>query len=477
MGADEDPRSGIYVIPAIGGPERQMYSGPVCGGRPTWSPNGRTLVFSGNQQVHGKACLLYGLSLDTREITRLVPSNTPNLGVGELDPVFSPDGKTIAFVDWVEAWNKDLYMIPSQGGTPKRLTFDQNTIWQPAWTSDGLNILFESSRGGSPELWRVAATGGQPERLSVGANATDGLALDREGRRLAYVVRSNHAHISALDLLNPGEPPVRIAESTRSEISPSYSSDGTRIAFASNRSGDAFDIWVAEANGANQTRLTTSSRGGNGSPRWSPDDQWIAYDSWVVDGLLDVYVIRASGGAPRRLTLDRSNEAGPTWSRDGRWLYFESDRTGTAQIFKMPSAGGTAVQITKGGGFPFPGAESADGRFLYYSQRAPQNGVWRVPIDGGLEEPVIPAYPAGPYYRLWALVEDGIYYLNTENETRPTVNFFRFATHRAERRLELPMSPCGFLGPDLAVSPNGRTLMTCFEAPPSSEIFMVENFR
>jgi Tol biopolymer transport system component/DNA-binding winged helix-turn-helix (wHTH) protein len=477
VGADADGRSGIYVIPAIGGPERQVYSGPLCGGHPTWSPDGRTLVFSAYQQDQGKVCLLYRLSLDTREITRLVPSNTPNLGVGELDPVFSPDGKTIAFVDWVEAWNKDLYMIPSQGGTPKRLTFDQNTIWQPAWTSDGLNILFESSRGGSPELWRVAATGGQPERLSVGANATDGLALDREGRRLAYVVRSNHAHISALDLLNPGEPPVRIAESTRSEISPSYSSDGTRIAFASNRSGDAFDIWVAEANGANQTRLTTSSRGGNGSPRWSPDDQWIAYDSWVVDGLLDVYVIRASGGAPRRLTLDRSNEAGPTWSRDGRWLYFESDRTGTAQIFKMPSAGGTAVQITKGGGFPFPGAESADGRFLYYSQRAPQNGVWRVPIDGGLEEPVIPAYPAGPYYRLWALVEDGIYYLNTENETRPTVNFFRFATHRAERRLELPMSPCGFLGPDLAVSPNGRTLMTCFEAPPSSEIFMVENFR
>jgi Tol biopolymer transport system component/DNA-binding winged helix-turn-helix (wHTH) protein len=477
MGADEDPRSGIYVIPAIGGPERQMYSGPVCGGRPAWSPDGRTLVFSGNQQVHGKACLLYGLSLDTREITPLVPSNTPDLGVGELDPAFSPDGKTIAFVSWVEAWNKDVYVMPSQGGAPKRLTFDQNKSWQPAWTSDGLNILFGSSRGGSPELWRVAASGGQPERLSVGANATAGLALDREGRRLAYVVPSHHAHISAFDLLNPREPPVRIAESTRSEGSPSYSSDGTRIAFASNRSGDAFDIWVADANGANQTRLTTSSRGGNGSPRWSPDDQWIAYDSWVVDGLLDVYVIRASGGAPRRLTPDRSNEAGPTWSRDGRWLYFESDRTGTAQIFKMPSAGGAAVQITKGGGFPFPGAESVDGRFLYYSQRAPLNGVWRVPIDGGLEEPVIPAYPAGDYYRLWALVEDGIYYLNTENETRPTVNFFRFATHRAERRLELPMSPCRFLGPDLAVSPNGRTLLTCFEAPPSSEIFMVENFR
>ena len=44
---------------------------------------------------------------------------------------------------------------------------------------------------------------------------------------------------------------------------------------------------------------------------------------------------------------------------------------------------------------------------LYYSKGNGQAGVWRVPIDGGLEEPVIPAYPAGSYYRFWALVEDG----------------------------------------------------------------------
>jgi Tol biopolymer transport system component len=478
--APADGRSGIYIIPAIGGPERQVYSGPVYpGGGPAWAPDGRTLVFSGNQPEHGKVCLLYRLSLDTREITRLVPSNTSDLGIAELNPAFSPDGKTVAFLDYVARSNSDLYVIPSQGGAPKRLTFDHSEILSsPAWTSDGLAILFVSLRGGSPELWRVAASGGQPERLSVGENANGGLALDREGRRLAYVVSGfGQRHISAFDLLNPQKPPVRIAESTRSEGSASFSSDGTRIAFASNRAGDAFsDIWVADADGANQTRLTWN-RGGNGSPRWSPDDQWIAYDSLVVDGQFDVYVIRASGGAPRRLTFDRSPEVGPTWSRDGRWLYFESDRTGTPQIHKMPSAGGTAVQITKGGGFPFPGAESADGRFLYYSQRAPQNGVWRVPIDGGLEEPVIPAYPAGDYYRLWALVEDGIYYLNTENETRPSVDFFRFATHRSERTLELPMSPSGDLAANLAVSPNRRTLLTCFSDPPSSEIFMVENFR
>jgi Tol biopolymer transport system component len=337
--ADADGRSGIYVIPAIGGPERQVYSGPLCGGRPTWAPDGRTLVFSANQHEHGKICLLYRLSLDTRDITPLVPSNTPNLGIGELGPAFSPDGKTIAFLYWVEAFNTDVYLIPSQGGAPKRLTFDNGDISSsPVWTSDGLAILFESSRGGSPELWRVAVSGGQLERLSVGANATGGLALDREGRRLAYVVRNHLAHISAFDLLNPQKPPVRIAESTRSETGPSYSSDGKHIAFASNRAGDANDIWVADADGANQMRLTWSSHGG--SPRWSPDDQWIAYDSTVVDNLFDLYVIRASGGA-LLLARMKSVRRGPG-TVDGCTL----NRTGQARL-KSTKCRAAVVRLCK----------------------------------------------------------------------------------------------------------------------------------
>jgi Tol biopolymer transport system component/DNA-binding winged helix-turn-helix (wHTH) protein len=493
---DADGRSGIYVIPAIGGPERRVYAGQVCHwGGPTWAPDGRTLVFTAIR-TSTEHCSLYRLSLDTPEIERLMPSEAPDLGradpgAGERMPAFSPDGKTIAFIHNVGDYAQDVYLIPSQGGAPRRLTFDNRAIWGPvAWTPDSLAILFESSRGGAAELWRVPARGGQPERLSVAENASGGVALDREGRRLAYGVRASRIHISAFDLRNPGEPPVRIAESTRSEFSPSFSSDGNRIAFASDRAGDAYDLWVADADGTNQTRLTSSSRGENGSPRWSPDDEWLAYDSSVIDGQFDICVIRVSGGAPRRLTFDRSNEYGPSWSRDGRWLYFASDRTGTDQIYKMPMAGGRAVQITKEGGFP--GVESADGKFLYYSKGIGKPGVWRVPIDGGLEEPVIPAHPTGQYYRDWALVNDGIYYLDmqdetlvdngsyyldTQNEKRPWVAFLRFATDRAERVLELPTSPSPRLTAGLAVSPNHRRLLASFNDLRGSEIFLVENFR
>jgi Tol biopolymer transport system component/DNA-binding winged helix-turn-helix (wHTH) protein len=488
-------RRDLYVIPAIGGSERRVYSGLVCNG-PTWAPDGRSIVFTALRPEYWR-CSLYRLHLDTMDIVRLVgPDTFPEAG-DENHPAFSPDGQTIAFVrDLME--EQDLYVIPSQGGAPKRLTFDRKVIWAPfVWTPDGMAIVYESDRSGSPELWRVPASGGQPERQSIAASATGGIALDREGRRLAYDVAGRTLRdIVAFDLGHPEAPPVRIAESSRTEVSASFSTDGKRIAFSSDRAGDGLDIWVADADGTHETRLTFSGGAGSNSPRWSLDGEWLAYDS-VIDGQFDIVVIRASGGPPRRLTFNRSNEYGPSWSRNGRWLYFASDRTGSDQIYKMPSAGGVAVQITKSGGFP--GDESADSRFLYYSKGRGQAGVWRVPIDGGLEEPVLTESPRGPYYRFWALVDDGIYYLNTQSyflnpelasqfwrftldrglavETRPSVEFLRFSTNRTERILELPMSPCPDLSAELAISPNRRTLLTCDSDPANSEIFIVDNFR
>jgi len=156
-------------------------------------------------------------------------------------------------------------------------------------------------------------------------------------------------------------------------------------------------------------------------------------------------------------------------------VYFGSDRTGRDELYKIPMAGGVEVQITKGGGFL--GAESADGRFVYYSKGRGKAGIWRVPIDGGLEEPVIPAYPAGFHCRSWMLVEDGIYYVNTQDDTRPFVDFLRFATGRAERLLELPTSPAMRWCDGISVSKNRRSLLANYIDPPSFEIFMVDNFR
>jgi Tol biopolymer transport system component len=259
-------------------------------------------------------------------------------------------------------------------------------------------------------------------------------------------------------------------KSSGSEHSPTFSADGQRIAFGSDRGGGTFNIWIADADGANPIRLTNFTHGFSGSPGWSPDGEWVAFDR---EG--DIFLVRVAGGAPRRLTSDGADEFAPSWSKDGRWIYFGSDRGGNDQIWKVSIAGGEARQITAHGGAC--ALESRDGKWLYYTKSNGQDGIWRVPPEGGLEEVVLDGLPSGWYSRYWALVENGIYYLNTRNSDRQAVEFFPFATRRVTRLFDLP-EPAG---PDwsssFAVSPDQRTLLTVIIEPPDSDIMLVDNFQ
>ena len=103
------------------------------------------------------------------------------------------------------------------------------------------------------------------------------------------------------------------------------------------------------------------------------------FDS-IEAGNWDLYVVGADGGTPRRLTQEPSEEGTGTWSRDGRSIYFQSDRTGRAETWKIPADGGTAVQVTRGGGGY--AVESEDGRELYYSgSSVPESGVCPSPVE------------------------------------------------------------------------------------------------
>ena len=82
-----------------------------------------------------------------------------------------------------------------------------------------------------------------------------------------------------------------------------------------------------------------------------------------------------------------SGEHGQSWSADERWVYFNSDRTGRWEIWKKSTQGGQAVQLTQGGGM-IP-IEGHGGRFVYYVKEEASEGLWRVPIDGGEETPVL----------------------------------------------------------------------------------------
>jgi len=461
--------SGLYTVPALGGPPRRILSItglPVevwawCIPQPRWSPAGRELVVA---IPHGATCRIELLSLETFSRRVLI---SPPASMFDDAPAFSPDGRSIAFVRHRNPLSGDLFTMPVEGGAPTRLTRDDAVVkGQLAWSPDG-RIIFSSDREGSRSLVRIAATGGSPVPLPIESATSP--ALDGSGRRLAYVKAVRDVQIFELDLTRPGDALHVIAPSSRDDVAPQFSPDGRQLAFASARSGLSTDIWVANADGSNPFRLTFNDRFETGSPRWSPDGQLIAFDSSAND-MFHVFVIRAVGGSARRLTDDPSIDAVPAWSRDGRWIYFWSLRTGSSQIWKAPSAGGPAVQVTTHGGFD--AFESSDG-YLYYGKGEEAGSVWRMPVGGGREEPVLEHALNYGYSRCWTVVSDGIYFLTTADPVHPSVSFFSFVTRQLKAIAPLPKMPKAF-DATMSVSPDRRRLLVALQDTNDSDIMLAE---
>jgi Tol biopolymer transport system component len=168
----------------------------------------------------------------------------------------------------------------------------------------------------------------------------------------------------------------------------------------------------------------------------------------------------------RRLTADAD---WPFWSRDGQSIRFRLH----GQLWKMPAAGGEAVQITPEiNGIDMP-QESADGRFLYYSKGFPAPlSVWRVPLVGGEATKVIDSivHPEGG----WTVGPDGIYFfVKADGKGRSALSLYEFATGKTRKILtvERPISS------RIAVSPDGLTILYAQVDEADSDLMLVENFR
>jgi TolB protein len=156
-------------------------------------------------------------------------------------------------------------------------------------------------------------------------------------------------------------------------MSPSWSPDGSRLAYVS------FDrkkpIVVVQNLAQGTTHVVADFRGNNSAPAWSPDGRFLAV-ALSKDGLTQIYRIPATGGAPQRLTDSSDIDTQPAFSPDGQWIAFTSDRGGSPQIYRMPAAGGPAQRLTFEGNYNVGPRFSPDGRFLAFVQR--DGGRYRI---------------------------------------------------------------------------------------------------
>jgi Tol biopolymer transport system component len=474
-----ESEKGIFIVPALGGTERKLISADWEGiPRPAsvvWSPDGKYIAYLDRRSPETPfgIWLLSVANLERRELT-----SPPQQNVGDWIPAFSPDGQTLAFNRESSAYVCDIYLVPIGGGEPKRITFDNHDIGGLAWSADGRDIVFQSYGGGEYRFWRIPVTGGTPERLSLGGNNSCCPTISRQGHHMAYVQGSFYQNIWKIEMPKPdGQsiPPTRLFASTMIQQGPQYSPDGKRVVFQAGWSGGGganTEIWSCDSDGRNPLKLT-SLESYSGTPRWSPDGRYIAFDSRMEPPRSAIYVISAEGGKARRVTTGTADDVVPSWSRDGRWIYFASNRTGENQLWKVPAEGGEAVQVTKKGGFA--AFESRDSRYLYYAKYNGEPGIWRVPVDGGEEIPVLDQPRAG-CWGYWALVDAGIYYINIEMRSLPTLEFFSFADGRRKQIAQMEKGISKW-SPGLAVSPDQRSILYTQVDQNVSDITLVENFR
>jgi Tol biopolymer transport system component len=362
---------GLFLMGATGESVRRLVD---FGWNPSWSPDGREIVFATLPVFHSPLDRPARSELWTVEVAS---GRTRRISPGDaVQPSWSPGGHRIAYWGLPEGGSqRDIWTIPASGGAPMAVTRDEAVDWNPVWSPDGAWLYFSSDRGGSMNLWRIAidevsgAVRSPPERVTTPATYAHDLAFSRDGSRLAYVSTLVEQELLRIPI-DPGTgkidgAPEAVVRDLRGASFPQVSPDGRWLAYS--RSLNQEDIVLSRLDGSEQRALTDDAARDR-FPRWSPDGERVAFYS-DRDGGYEVWSVHRDGSDLRRLTLDpeRGSARFAIWSPDGeRLLYSRRQITG---LIVDPDAGPEAPPLDElppldpeGGAFFVAMAWSPDGR-------------------------------------------------------------------------------------------------------------------
>ncbi len=298
------------------GPPRKLTTGMRMR-RACFSQDGSRLAYAGGTGLMGVSNVWRVPILDERPATW---EDAQQLTFDDADASFmdiSPDGTQLVF-DSDRRGNRDIWLIPSEGGPLQQITTDPALDCGPRWSPSGKGIAFYSSRSGNRDIWLM------PELFGPVRQLTTDTAAD-------WVL--------------------------------SWSPDGEEIAFTSSRSGTA-EIWVKPASGGPARQMMTRE-GTEFHVDWSPDGDWVAFTS-VPPGEWGLWRLSVPGG--EIVPVARDGAFLGRFSPDGKKIYFTECLQRGGNIWEMSLEDGTrrrVTDLTGRSGRLGPGCLATDGRFLY----------------------------------------------------------------------------------------------------------------
>jgi TolB protein len=328
----------LYRVPSLGGESRKVLDDVA--GRVSFAPDGERFVFLRQDRKAGDTHLVVA-GIDSSEQTVLSTMKAPD---SYNDPVWSPDGETIAasLFSFSEGIKAKVVAIPAAGGEVEPIS---DTTWggmdEISWLPDGSGLVLTAAPDpiSNSQLWEVSYPQGVARRVTNDLNGYHGTGITADGKTLV----------------------TQVMETSQ-------------------------NLWVTEAGQrSGATRITSGMRTLNGiGVDWSADGT-IYYGS-NSSGDYDLWAIRPDGNESRQLTTSEGIDVNPDLSPDGEQITFISTRAGKPNIWRIDRDGTNAVQITKGN-LEFGQLVSADGKWLYYSTAGPN--LFRIPVDGGEAEVVL----------------------------------------------------------------------------------------
>jgi dipeptidyl aminopeptidase/acylaminoacyl peptidase len=253
----------------------------------------------------------------------------------------------LAFTSDPSGSDLEVYAMNADGSGQTDLTNNPNSDSTPSWSPDGQKIAFSTDRDVNDEIYVMNEDGTNPIDLTNNAASDTSPAWSGDGQKLAFTSdRNGTFNLEIYSMNADGSAQTRLTNTADSvlDTGAAWSPDGQKIAFTTTRDGNS-EIYVMDANGANQTDLTNNPATDSGAD-WSPDGQKVAFAS-RRDGNAEIYVMNADGSNPTRLTTNSTSDFSPAWSPDGQKIAFRSNRDGNGyEIYVMNADGSAQTRLT-----------------------------------------------------------------------------------------------------------------------------------